>query len=169
LDPGATLNVTNRSGITNFAIGDKWDIINWYGGLPTYTFTVMNLPPLPYGYTWTNYINDASFLSIEVIRQSIPCPAWGCGPCPVCFPWPLPPRTIRAIFTNGAVTIYGSNPAPGMGLHYVVLNSTDLKAPMWNWTPIATNSLNSDGSFSFTAGVIGNTTNASYFCIKVVP
>jgi len=53
-------------------------------------------------------------------------------------------------------------------LHYVVLTTTNLTAPIASWTPMATNSFNPDGSFTYTNGVIGNTTNALYFCTKAV-
>jgi hypothetical protein len=49
---------------------------------------------------------------------------------------------------GGNVVLTGSNGVASA--KYYVLSSTNVAAPIATWTPIATNTFNSDGSFSFT-------------------
>jgi hypothetical protein len=89
---------------------------------------------------------------------------------------PLGPTEPASIYSNGVskaggfFTFTGTNTAgPGASHEYVVLMTTNLlNSPSKNWTPIATNNFNADGSFSFSTGAIGTGTNAAYFTAKVV-
>ncbi len=51
LQGGATLVVGNPKGLTGWALGDKWKIINW-STPPTGTFSTVTLPPLTAGLGW---------------------------------------------------------------------------------------------------------------------
>src|SRR5205823_9422121 len=60
-----------------------------------------------------------------------------------------PRPTITAITLSGAnVVISGSNGVPN-GPYYV-LTTTNVAAPLANWTRLATNAFSASGSFSFT-------------------
>lgn len=51
LNAGATLTVANPQGMTGWALGDKWKIINW-ASAPTGQFSSVNLPTLDSGKNW---------------------------------------------------------------------------------------------------------------------
>lgn len=62
--------------------------------------------------------------------------------------------------SGGNVIISGSNGVPFNT--YYVLTSTNVAAPVATWTPIATNTFNSDGSFSFTNSPTSSITRRFY-------
>jgi hypothetical protein len=157
LDPGAILNVTNRSGSSAFAINDQWQILSYLGAADvTNNFSVTNLPALDPHLMWDAALTGASVATITVVANPHPEATY--------------PASITGVsYAANEVTIQGTNMAgPITGEKYVVLNSTNLLTPIAQWKPVATNSFNANGSFSFTTGAVGTSTNASFFCTKAI-
>jgi hypothetical protein len=61
----------------------------------------------------------------------------------------LPPSFGNIIATNGGSFILSGTGGVSNG-NYYVLASSNLLAPLTNWTPIATNQFDSEGDFIFT-------------------
>ncbi len=75
------------------------------------------------------------------------------------------PQFLTAQSINGALTLTGSGGNPG-GPYYI-LTSTNLAAPLINWTPIATNSFDSLGNFAFTNSI--NAAQSQQFYLLQTP
>jgi hypothetical protein len=70
---GATLQVSNPSGMTAWAIGDKWKIANW-ASAPIGTFSTLDLPALGGGKGWdlSNLYSDGTIaVSAAVVQPTI--------------------------------------------------------------------------------------------------
>ncbi len=78
-----------------------------------------------------------------------------------------PPPSFTSVTQSGAnVVLNGIDPGGSSGLECVILSSTNLSWPMWQWTPIATNQLNANGTFSYT-NVIYPSQPAMYYSFTV--
>jgi autotransporter-associated beta strand protein len=71
ITPGATLRV-NDNGMTGWAIGDIWKLMDWttLSGLSSGTFTDLELPSLPSGMEW----DVSQFYSLGTIAIAVPEP-----------------------------------------------------------------------------------------------
>jgi hypothetical protein len=63
-------------------------------------------------------------------------------------PPPTPPRIMACALSGTNFVLTGTNGVPGGG--YVVLIATNLALPVGSWTPLATNTFDPSGNFSFT-------------------
>jgi len=80
----------------------------------------------------------------------------------------LPAKITGVTSSNGKLVITGTNLNGGGNFHYAVLTSTNLAAPLANWTALSTNSFNENGTFDYTNSI--NTTNpAAFFDVMAVP
>ena len=76
----------------------------------------------------------------------------------------LPTSPALAVFLNGAnLEFHGSN-GPAFG-NYVILSSTDLRAPVASWTAVASNSLDGAGAFSWTNAI--DAASERFFRLKI--
>jgi hypothetical protein len=71
LNATSSLTVSNPKGMTAWAIGDKWKIINW-GSAPTGAFGTLNLPNLGPSLTWDASALYTSGVIAVVTRPPIP-------------------------------------------------------------------------------------------------
>jgi len=85
-------------------------------------------------------------------------------------PGPTTNATIYSVKISGAnIVLHGTNNnVPPSSFHYAVLSSTNMTLPLSNWTPIVTNSFNSDGSFDYSTP-INPTLPRQFLDVKVVP
>jgi len=143
INPGAVLTVLNPNGMTNWAVGDTWGIFSW---TTTNNFTTFNMPTLPAGLIWdTTHIKVISATPTQ--RAQI----------------------LGTTVTNGNLIIHGMNyNVPNTAYHYEVLTSTNLTTPLTNWTVLATNAFNADGTFNYT-NAIDATQPAVFFDAIAVP
>ncbi|MGD1083981.1 MAG: polysaccharide lyase family protein [Verrucomicrobiota bacterium] len=125
LTEGGTLNVTNI-GAGALAAGDSFKLFNAgnYGG----AFANVVLPPLPAGLGWnTNALSTNGALSVVVAGA--------------------PVIDAFSVLTSGLVFT-------GMGgvanANYYLLTSTDITAPVSNWTRLFTNQFDNNGDFNCT-------------------
>ncbi len=84
LNATSSLTVSNPNGMTAWAVGDKWKIIDW-GSAPSGTFGTLNLPNLGSSLTW-----DTSALYVSGVIAVVTRP-------------PTPP--ISYTFLNGTLTL----------------------------------------------------------------
>jgi hypothetical protein len=128
---GGTLIVTNI-GSTALTNGDSFKLFNAasYGG----AFASVQLPPLPAGLAWnTGALNTGGILSVIVK--------------------PHPVIGSAKILSSGLIF----NGSSGVGYaNYYLLGSTNLSAPVANWTRLLTNQFDAAGGFNFTNAVDGN-------------
>ncbi len=127
-----TLAVTNISG--TLAAGDTFQLFQ--AGAIDGTFTSISLPPLNAGLSWNtnNLAVDGTLSVISIVTA------------------PSTNASITSMSLSGTnLLVHGTNNnVPNTNFHYVVMSSTDLALPMSNWTPVATNSFNMDGTFDYT-------------------
>jgi hypothetical protein len=71
-----------------------------------------------------------------------------------------PPVVTNALLGNGQFIMSGTNGFAGDT--YFVLSSTNLALPAGSWVPLATNTFNADGSFTFTNAVTPGTPQMFY-------
>ncbi len=65
-----------------------------------------------------------------------------------------PPPSIGSVSLSGTnLVINGANLTGDSNSHYIILSSPDMALPVAQWTPVATNGFNADGTFSFTNGI----------------
>lgn len=136
---GGTLTVTNISGTLtggeSFKLFDS--LIASYLG----SFTTIQLPPLGPGLSW-NTSQLAVTGNISVTGT-------------------LVPPTISNTSSSGSnLTFSGTGGVPNGP--YVVVTSTNVTLPVINWTPLATNSFDNLGAFSFTTAIDPNTASRFY-------
>jgi autotransporter-associated beta strand protein len=152
LNSGAILNVANPNNLSAWAVGDKWKIVNW-SSTPTGTFTVTNLPALPSALAWdTSALYTNGVIGI-VANTSSPT---------------LRAQILGISLSDANLVINGTNLNGGQNFHYAVLTSTNVLAPLSDWTVLSTNSFNADGTFVFT-NAINPSRPAAYFEVKAVP
>jgi hypothetical protein len=122
---GGTLVVTNAGGGA-LAAGDAFKLINatGYAG----AFANIILPALPVGLAWnTNALNTNGTVSVLLTAK---------------------PVTASILTSSSGLVMHGSG-GVGNG-NYYVLGSTNLTAPLTNWTRLLTNQFDSLGGFGFT-------------------
>ena len=139
-----TLVVTTNIDMNGpFALGDTFTLFS----ATSYTgsFTGYSLPTLPSGLGW-----NTSQLGVNGSIQIVTAPT-------------SPPAFNSVVLKNGDLILSGTNGQASQS--YVVLSSTDVALPLNQWTPIATNSFNSSGNFSFT-NAVNSTNQAQYFDIS---
>ena len=131
---GGTLTVTNL-GHTLMG-GETFQLLS--GGL-TGSFGATNLSVLPPGLTWdSSNLNSSGILKVT---------------------GHILPPTVGPIQVSGSTAVIsGTNGTPGAT--YYVLTSSNVALPLSQWTPLATNTFASDGSFSYTTTTA---TNAQQF------
>jgi hypothetical protein len=66
------------------------------------------------------------------------------------------------------LVVNGTNLNGGSSFHYAVLYSTNLSLPVSQWTSLATNEFNSDGTFTFTNPINGSQPS-TFYTTKAVP
>jgi fibronectin-binding autotransporter adhesin len=126
---GGTLTVTNISGPP--AVNQAFKLFSAanYGG----SFAVANLPALTSGLGW-NINNLPLNGTIKVVAAG-----------------PTTNANILSVSLVGTtLLIHGTNNNGGQNFHYAVLTSTNVALPLTNWTALATNSFNLDGTFDYT-------------------
>ncbi len=148
INAGAVLTVLNPSNMVNWAAGDKWGIFAWS---TTNTFTTFNLPALPANLVWDTTKLTNGTLAVVLAAPTRNAPILGTA------------------VSNGSLILYGTNNnVPNTSFHYEVLVSTNLTAPLTDWTVLATNAFDANGTFTFT-NVIDVTKPALFFDTKAVP
>lgn len=126
LSLNATLNITNAAG---FGPG-TYPLFSYHGSL---TGTPV-LGATPGGLGFTYQLDTSTAGSVNLI-VSAPAP-------------PAPPVFGGIVLSNGNLVISGSG-GPTNGTYYV-LTSTNISAPLSQWTPVATNMFDAAGNFVFT-------------------
>jgi hypothetical protein len=125
LTEGGSLIVTNTGGMA-LAGGDSFNVFT--AGSVAGGFAGVTLPPLPAGLGWnTNGLSASGVLSVVVATQ---------------------PVINTAVITPDGLVLQGT--AGVAGGNYYLLSSTNLLAPLTNWTPLLTNQFDSQGNFDFT-------------------
>ncbi len=83
---------------------------------------------------------------------------------------PTTNATIYSVkISAGNIVLHGTNHnVPANSFHYAVLSSTNVTLPLSNWTPVVTNSFNSDGSFDYSMP-INQTLPRQFLDVKAVP
>lgn len=133
---GGLLIVTNLDGV--FAGTESFKLFDSGTGSYLNSFSSIQLPPLPAGYTW-----NTSQLTVDgTLRLK------------------GPPEFTAISLAGGNVIIRGfSGTTNG---EYYVLTSTNVTQPSTNWTRLATNVFDANGNFSFTNAVDLNTPQRFY-------
>jgi autotransporter-associated beta strand protein len=125
LTNGGTLQVANI-GSAALAGRQSFQLFNaaGYNGV----FAQVLLPSLPVGLGWnTNQLNTSGLVSIVVTNQ---------------------PGLQPLSFSPGGLVFIGSNGVANAT--YYLLGSTNVAAPLSNWSPLATNLFDAGGNFNFT-------------------
>jgi autotransporter-associated beta strand protein len=138
---GGALLVTNL-GAAALAAGDTFPLFNaaGYSG----AFTGVTLPALAAGLLWnTNSLYTSGTLAVAALTQPV----------------------INSVsVANGSLLLSGSN---GIGnASYYLLGSTNLAAPLANWTPLLTNQFDASGNFNLT-NLLTTNTPQSFFLLQV--
>lgn len=83
---------------------------------------------------------------------------------------PTNSASITGEFRSGAnLVIKGTNNnVPNTAYHYEVLTTTNIATPLSNWTPVATNPFNADGTFEYTNPIVPGTPR-QFIDVKAVP
>lgn len=118
------------------------------------TFGSINLPTLNAGLAW-NTSNLAVNGTIQVISTGPSGPTTN-----------APITAVRMVGAN--IVISGTNNnVPNTSFHYAVLVSTNITVPLTNWTAIATNGFNADGTYEFTNPIVPGTPQQFFDTIAV--
>jgi fibronectin-binding autotransporter adhesin len=145
LDPANHTNDVLKSGLSTIT----------YGG----TLSLTNLSTLTNGSSFKIFsaLNPSSYLgSFTSITPATPGPgqAWNIsalntsGTITVVSTATTPVKFNSIAIVSGNVVLGGSNGVPNN--HYIVTTSTNLALKFSSWTPIATNTFDANGKFSFT-------------------
>ena len=148
INAGAILTVLNPSNMVNWAAGDKWGILAWS---TTGNFTTFNLPALPANLVWntTGLTNGTLAVALAAPTRSV--------------------EILSAAVSGGSLILYGTNNnVPNTSFHYQVLATTNLAMPLTNWTVLATNAFDANGTFHYT-NVIDVTKPALFLDTMAVP
>lgn len=137
LTNGGLLSVTNLSG-NALAAGDSFKLLN--AGSYSGGFSALNLPALAAGLTWnTNGLNTNGLLAVVST---------------------VPPQFGNVTVSGGGFTFVVTNGTPGASCY--VLGSTNLLLPLVNWTRVATNYFDANGSFRSTNAINPNVPQLYY-------
>jgi len=141
LNEGGTLSVTN-SGAAAFANGDTFKLFS--AGAYSGSFTTLVLPPLIGNLVWnTSNLKTSGTLSVLAVSQ---------------------PSIANINVTGGNLVVSGTG-GPN-GWTYYLLASTNLNLPVVQWTRIATNQFNGDGTFSMT-NVVNTAAPQTFYRIQL--
>ncbi len=100
-------------------------------------FANVVLPPLPAGLGWnTNILNTSGALSVVIIAKPV----------------------IGSVSISGNGFVFAGTGGVANG-NYYLLASTNLAAPVFNWTRLVTNQFDASGNFNFTNPVGINAQN----------
>jgi rhamnogalacturonan endolyase len=137
LTEGGTLIVTNIGG-TQLAPGDTFKLFN--AGTYIGTYSNIKLPALPFGLAWnTNSLNTSGAISVVLVT--------------------MPVIRSASISING-IELGGTG---GVGsANFYLLGTTNLAAPLTNWTPLLTNQFDNSGNFNFTNAMNTNFPQSFY-------
>jgi autotransporter-associated beta strand protein len=141
LSRGGTLSITNIG--DTLQSGDTFALLN---GTLSGAFAATNLPALTGGLTW----DTSKFGSQGIIKVASTAVAQ--------------PYLTSVTISGGNLIISGTNGTPGQT--FEVLSSTNVNAPLSNWTSLATNTFTS-GTFSVTNSI--NSGESRRFYIIRVP
>ena len=131
---GGTLNVTNLAG---FGAG-TYTLMNYGGAL---SGTLPAIGSKPAGFSCTVNTNTAGQVRLIVQTQT-------------------PPMFGNIVITNGNAIFNGTGGPTNVP--YFVLNSTNLAAPLSNWTRLLTNQFDNNGNFNFTNAISTNSPQEFY-------
>jgi hypothetical protein len=139
---GGSLLVTNLPGNT-LAAGDTFTLFPAasYAG----AFVSITLPPLGSGLLWQTNLSTTG--SISVVTPSAPIP------------------DINSVLKSGTNLVFSGTNGPANGTYYV-LTSTNLTAPLIQWTILSTNTFSATGSFSVTNPIVAGGT-PSFFVLEI--
>jgi hypothetical protein len=146
---GGTLSLVTTNTLTNGASFKLFKAATYTGGFTSIT------PATPgNGLAWNTNTLTTGVISIV----------------PGAIIGPTTNATITSVKASGTnLLIHGiNNNVPNTSFHFAVLTSTNIALPLSNWTAIATNPFNPDGSFDYTNPVV-TTTPRQFIDIKVVP
>jgi autotransporter-associated beta strand protein len=136
LAEGGILNVTNTGG--TLARGDSFILFN--AGDYTGTFAGLTLPSLPPGLGWsTNTLSTSGRLSVIVTTH---------------------PVIGSVSLAQGGLVLQGGEGAAGA--NFYLLGTTNLAAPLTNWTRLLTNQFDGSGNFNFTNPMPANAAPGFY-------
>jgi autotransporter-associated beta strand protein len=125
LTQGGALVVTNSGGVA-LAKGDSFKLFS--AGTNTGAFASLVLPALPAGLGWnTNTVGANGTLSVVVTTHPV----------------------ISAVSLSKSGLVFQGSGGSTAG-NYYLLGSTNLAAPMTNWTRLLTNQFDNNGNFNFT-------------------
>lgn len=127
-----------------------------------------------FGWTSTGVMTSNKVVSTEfALPAALPAGTYslfavanGIASDPVLFTTPLRPPTVVGISLDETnIVLTGTNGLAGRT--YFVFTSTDASAPLNQWTPISTNVLGANGSFSITAtNAVGPADTARFFILQ---
>jgi len=141
LTAGGALIVTNSGG-GPLAGDDRFQLFT--AGNSAGAFASLTLPPLPAGLAWnTNALATNGTLSVMVTTH---------------------PIISSAQITPDGLVLQGN--AGVAAANFYLLSSTNLAAPMTNWTPLLTNQFDGSGNFDFTNPLPANLPE-SFFRLEV--
>ncbi|HLX71430.1 MAG TPA: autotransporter-associated beta strand repeat-containing protein, partial [Verrucomicrobiae bacterium] len=162
-----TLTIDGQAATTNIVnISSLLGTITPPMELPVIQYTTLNntggtfnmgLGTLPAGYSGF-FTNDTTHSTIGVVITSVPVSG------------PSTNANITHISVSGTnlLVLGTNNNVPNTNFHYVVLLSTNVATPLSNWTAVATNAFNPDGTFDYTNPIVPGTSR-QFIDVKVVP
>jgi fibronectin-binding autotransporter adhesin len=121
----------NLGSIANVTSGTTYPLISYTGTDP---YSSLSLGTLPAGYAG-NLVDDSANSLISLMITSAPA---------------RPPVINTIGVVGGQIVISGTNGVATT--NYYVLTSTNIALPLASWTPLATNTFDGSGNFSFTNG-----------------
>ena len=130
------------NGPLTLAAGDTFRL--FHAAAYSSAFALVSLPPLPVGLAWnTNILNTAGTISVVVTAT----PA------------------IGQLSISGNDLVFSGTGGVG-GANYYLLGSTNLAAPLTNWTRLLTNQFDNSGNFDFT-NTAGPDSPQQFYILKV--
>jgi hypothetical protein len=143
---GGTLNLPVLSG--TLAPNDSFKLFN---GACSGTFAALN-PPTPGANLAWNTNNLAATGVLSVVSTG-----------------PTTNANILSVTIAGTdIILHGTNNNGGQNFRYEVLASTNITLPLSNWTSLATNTFNVDGTFDYTNAI--NPVNPQrFYDVRAVP
>lgn len=153
ISASGTLTVTNLG--ADLQNGDKFQLFN----LAVPGFATVSLPQSNASdtttYQWRNdlAVNGSITVTNVVVSGG-----------------PTTNATITKVTLSGTnLVLHGTNNnVPNTGFHYVVLTTTNISAPLSSWTPVTTNSFNSDGTFDYQSPIVPGVAR-QFVTVKAAP
>jgi autotransporter-associated beta strand protein len=147
IDPSATLVVSN--------LGPQAGATFQLFSHAVSGFASVTLPPLTGTNAWVNNLGVDGSITLEA---------------PALVTGPTTNATITKVLLSGTnlVIVGTNNNTPNTSFHYAVLTATNIATPLTNWTSIATNGFNPDGTFDYTNPIVPGTPR-QFIDVKAVP